>query len=178
MMRSFLLVLGLLALSCGGNGDNPPDPCIEFTPGSGSASGNVTSRVAGGSTCDVIGVDLYVTDVDDVFAADFTVAYDTTVVSFVGFSATGSFLASDGAQVETLVNSSQPGRVVVGMTRLGVTTGIDVVGSRLLARVTFRRETDAGSGFLTYSSEALFDSQTPPQEIPGVQWFGGTFVVN
>jgi hypothetical protein len=176
---SAVAFLALLTLGCGGDDrdPNPPDACMDFTPASGPQPGAVTSREGGGSGCDAVAVDLYVTDVDDVFAAVFTVAYDTTVASYQDLSVAGSLLSSDGAQVVTEVDT-QPGRVVVGISRLGVDSGIDVAGTRLLARLTFRRESNGGNGFLTYSGASLRDSQEPPGAIPGVSWFGGTFVVN
>jgi hypothetical protein len=38
--------------------------------------------------------------------------------------------------------------------------------------------TDNGVSALTFGNNELLDSMTPPQPIPGVQWFGGSFQVN
>lgn len=174
-----LLALSL-GLGCGGEDSAPgsvvpPGTCIEFTPASAPSPGTVVARKNATSSCDVLGVDLVVTDVADIFAVELTVEYDQAVVNYDGVGTSGSLLSSDGAALQ-VIDGGQNGRTSVSISRFSVVSGIDAVGSQLLATLIFRRPGAAGVSNLSVSAAQLFDSDAPPRPI-AAQWFGGTFTV-
>ena len=174
---SLVLALGS---GCGGNDSGPgsvvpPGTCVDFTSAAAPSAGTVVARKNATSSCDVLGVDLVVTDVADIFAVELTVEYDQAVVNYDGVGTSGSLLSSDGAGLQ-VIDGGQGGRTSVSISRFGVVTGIDAVGSQVLATLIFRRPGAAGVSNLTFSGADLFDSDAPPLPI-AVQWFGGTFTV-
>ena len=180
----FAAVAVLLVLSlgpgCGGDDSSPgsvipPGTCVDFTAAAAPAAGTVVARKNPTSSCDVLGIDLVVTDVSDIFAIELTVEYDQAVVSYDGVGTSGSLLSSDGAGLE-VIDGGVGGRTSVSISRFGVVTGVDAVGSHVLATLIFRRPGAAGVSNLTVSSAVLFDSDAPPLPI-AAQWFGGTFTV-
>ena len=179
-----LLGLGLagsllvLAAACGGSSGGAVAGAINFTyaPASGS-SPSVSTELGAGSDSSVAVIEIHVTDVNDVLGAGFTLDFDPNVVGYLDFDVMGSHLASDGEALQPFAQSTRPGQVTVGVTRLAM-TGVDFAGRRLLMRVRFLRTAAAGTSPLAFGSNDLLDSMTPPQPIPGVQWFGGTFQVD
>lgn len=175
-----IALAAILGHGCG-NGDSspgsivPPDTCVEFTPAAASAPGTVAAQKNASSSCGAVGVDLVVTDVADIFAIEVTVAYDPAVVTYEGVSTSGSLLGSDGTSLEVL-DGGQSGLIAVSISRFGVVSGVDAVGSQTLATLLFSRPGDAGVTGLSFSAAALYDGDAPPQPIP-VQWFGGGFTV-
>ena len=171
--------LMLFAASCGGSGGGDggmvSTTCVDFTPATDPGVGKAVARENGGS-CEEILLDLIVTDVDNLFAAEFTVTFNAALLTFQGLDATGSVLSSDGADVEVL---QQPvsGSAVVGISRIDTMTGIDVVGQGKLISIRFRRFGPTGNGAVGFTGTTLLDGQAPPQAVPGIQWFGGTIVV-
>jgi hypothetical protein len=177
---TFLLPL-LLLVSCGGSSSDDNGPpnggaCINFTPSQSPASDTVASREGVPSSCDRIAIELIVTDVNDIFAADFTMSFDSATATYDGYDTSGSILTSDGTQVTALVNQPNNDQLVLSVTRLGgAAGGVDAVGQHRLLRLYFRRRTTAGTANVTYVLGRLFDDQV--QEIQGVTWHGGTLVV-
>lgn len=180
-----LLALALVvpALSCGGSHVatvdpvTPPGVCLDFSPAADPAAGTVVASEGNLTSCDRLVLDLIVTDVSDLFTADFSLSFDPAVLSYTGYSDTGSVLASDGATV-TVFDDEQNGLLEVTITRMGAALGgIDVVGSQLLVRVNFDREVDAGGSSLDFSNERLWNSEWPLELIPGVVWSGGSVTI-
>lgn len=172
---ALLLFMAVLLPSCDGGDGGGAQVCIRFMASSAPASGTVVAREAG-QACTVVTVELVVTDVSDVFSASFVAVFNPGLASYAGLDTGGSFLSSDGTALEVL-EDVQSGRVTVGLTRLGSSTGIDVVGSEVLVKVLFRRVADSGSGILDLQNTKLLGSETPPQEKMGIQWFGGTLLI-
>jgi hypothetical protein len=174
-----MIVAGVM-LGCGGGGDDggtgTMPTCVGFTAASPAASNTVSTRESSGSTCEVARLELVVTDVDDLFGASVTVTFDPAVVSYEGWSTTGSLLESDGADLELLENVDA-GAVKIGVSRFGADTGIDVVGTRLLLTLRFRKATDNGATPLAYTNGKLTGSEPQPQVKPGVTWVGGTLIL-
>jgi hypothetical protein len=186
MRRSRLMLLGLAAFSicvgCGGSdsssgGGTVPNPtCVEFNAAATPESDTVTSRQAINSSCDMLAVDLIVTDVDDLFTADFTFTFDPALVSYQSVSIQLSILGQDGTPLTTISKELAPGEISIAITRLGgAQGGIDAVGEHFMARLFLRRLADSGATSFSYSSARFFDSQV--QVIPGVQWRGGSIVI-
>jgi hypothetical protein len=130
----------------------------------------------GTSTCDMLAIDVMVTDVNDVFASSFTLNYDESLARFEQSSTSGSLLASDGTTVQIL-EDAQTGRVTIGLTRLGVSTGVNAVGTQRLVTLMFSTVADAGDAGITFSNQAILGSETPPVEKTSVAWVGGTLLV-
>ncbi len=172
-----VLLLALLPLGCDDDEGDSGDPCIEFTAAAVPAPQTVTAIGGLGSDCDVAVVDLVVTDVDNLFATSFDLAFDATRVALVTVSTATSVLTSDGAPILRQVTTIGTGQVHVALTRSQVSTGVNVVGGGTLATITFLRAGTGGTSPLTLSNATLLDPGTPPAPIPGIQFRGGTFQI-
>lgn len=169
--------LALSLTACGGSRRAvAPVFVLTYAPDPGAGS-SVTTASGSGSTDNIAVVEIYVTDVLAVLTASFTLEFDPGKVTFLDFNDTGSHLESDGATIQPIVQQTQAGRLTVGLTRLAM-TGIDFNGAQFLMRVRFSRAADSGMSALTFSNADLLDDTAPPQSIPGVQWFGGTFRID
>ena len=178
-LRGLLAWVVVCLAGCGGGGSSPPvvNPiCISFQPGGAADPQTVSVRQAAESTCNMLVVDLVVTDVNDLFAASFTATYDPAIATYAGHSLTNSELTFDGSMVQVL-EADTPPDVALGLTRLAM-TGVDVAGSGILVKLMFQRVADSGNATLTFSMERLLDDQAPPVEIPMITWTGGTMMVN
>ena len=117
-----------------------------------------------------------VTDVDDLFTADFTFTFDPTLISYQSISTNLSILTQDGTPLTTISKELAPGEISIAITRLGgAQGGADAVGEHFMARLFLRRLADSGATSLDFTSARFFDSQV--QVIPGVQWRGGSIVI-
>jgi len=181
--RPTILLLGILiaasaTLACSGGdsaGGVPLDGgCLDLA--AGSPAQDTVSLGKGTSTCDMLAVDVVVTDVNDVFASSFTLNYDASLARFEGSSTTGSLLASDGTTVQVL-EDAQSGSVTIGLTRVGVANGVNANGTRVLVTLMFSTVADAGDAGIAFSNETILGSETPPLDKAGVNWVGGTLVV-
>ena len=173
-----VLLAAVLPLACGGDdgGGTVPTVCLSYGGTTSPATGQVVVREASsGNSCDVRVLEVVVTNLADVFATSFTLTFDSAAVDFQSVSSTATLLASGGATVQVLVDE-QPGTVTVGLTRLGVGTGVGVSGSAVLATVFFRRvAAAAGTTTLGVPAGEVFGSETPPVAKAGLTWSGGTF---
>lgn len=177
--RLLLLPLILLVAACGG-GDNGggnmmPTACIDFTGGATATSGSVIAQKGTGSTCDVVVVDLIVTDVNNLFGMEVILTYDPAVVDYESSSSAGSVLTQGGVVVPVL-ESEVTGQVLIAATRQAA-NGVNVTGSGQLLRLLFRKVGGSGMSAMSYSGNQLFDDQPPPQPIPGISWSSGQLVV-
>ena len=176
---SILTVLLFVSTGCGGSdgsGGAAAAPCLSFVGTQAPAAGRVVARLATGGSCSGRAVEIVVTDVSDVFGAQFTLTFDATKIAYGGASSQGSFLTSGGAQVSIPEDNTGAGTVSVGISRIGAGTGVNVSGSQVLIRLTFA-PLAVGSSSLAISNAILFGSQTPPQPKPGLTWSGGSFTI-
>ena len=148
--------------------------CMAFVPG--PVPGTVSSIGIASGICNLVTIELQVTDVNDLFAAELTVNFDPAIVSFDGLSTAGSILESGGSQLQVLETEVAPGNIQIGVTRLAM-TGVDAVGSRRLLQLTFRSVAVSGMSSVSYSSTDLFGSETPPLPKPGITWTGGALEI-
>jgi hypothetical protein len=171
-----LLALSLLTPGC----NNCDSCCIRFASSTPPAPGSVACVQASESTCELLAVDLIISDVDDLFTVEFTFQFDPEVVNYEGVSVEGSLMSSDGTQITTL-EDAEPGDVTVTISRLGAGFGgIDAEGERFLARLYFSKLTDEGSSALFFSDTLMFaipEGQFFPVLIQGVVWSGGTLLI-
>jgi hypothetical protein len=177
-MAALLFTLALSVITVGCN--NCDSCCIRFASSTPPAPGTVACVQAGESTCELLGVDLIITDVDDLFTVEFTLQFDPAVVNYEGVSTDGSLLGSDGTQITTLENV-QPGEVSITVTRLGAGFGgIDATGQQLLARIYFSKLAEEGTSTLFFADTLMFalpEGQLFPVLIQGVDWSGGTMLI-
>ncbi len=175
-----LTPLAALVIACGSSGTGAvlqPPPNLVFVPASAPMPGAVTTVTGAGSNSDLAIISVEITDVMGVHAASFTLTYNTAVVGFVDFDTAGSHLGSDGTQLQAIVQESQPGTLTVGLTRTG-NAGIDFNGTEPLISIRFSRVAASGTAVLGVANAELLDSNAPPQPIPGIQWFGGSFQID
>ena len=172
----------LPVLSCGGNGSVPasvvpPGVCLDFSAASAPLSATVVAAEGGATTCDRLALELIITDVDDVFGAEFTLAFDPAALSYDGYDESDSILGSDGTDL-VVIENRQSGLIQLTISRLRASSGgMDVAGSQLLIRLDFAREADSGGSQLAFSGERVWDGGVPPGEIPGIDWFGGSVTI-
>ena len=168
----------LLLVACGGGGGGgggtiQPSRCISLSGEGAAAPGTVVLATGSGSTCSRLAVDVIVTGVTDLFAANLVLTVSGGIARYAGASAQGSVLAAGGVtvQVEDVLDG---GQLVVGITRLA-DDGVNVAGSGTLVRLFF---TPAGAGTFTLAlSGTLYGSETPPQGKGGIAFHGATIEV-
>lgn len=183
-MKPKLLCLALaigLIISCsngGGGGGNPiaTPTCVVLLGATAPTSSTVVAQRGAGTTCDVLAVDVIITDVNDVFTVGFDVDFDPALVSWSGISTAGSLLSSDGTPIATPIGGSG-GKRTVGITRLGA-TGVNAVGPQLALTMFFRKVAQSGAAALSFSDTTVHNSQAGgPTLIPGITWYGATLSV-
>lgn len=170
------LLLPLAPLSCHHSDDAV---CLEFSAATAPSPGSVTCREGEDATCELIAVDVIITDVLDMFTVDFAMTFDPVLAVYEGFNADGSILSSDGTDV-TVFEDYDPaqGKITVTMARLGLDSGgIDAIGERFLLRLYFRKLAETGSCPLAFTTTRIFSGVFPPAIIDGLEWSGGTLLI-
>lgn len=130
------IALGVLTLSgCsqGGGGDHEPSPPPPPTPKVLIAPASETLSPGTSFTWTI-----EVLDVGDTFYAAFDLTYDPSVVEYVD-ATEGSFLSqtgSDEISFQITLENGTPGRLTVGLTRLGPIG--EVSGSGMLLTLSFK----------------------------------------
>ena len=127
------LVLAATMLACSSSGDggvagtnNYLNAGAEVTPGTATALEWVDIVEASGtrtSTC--LGIDAH--RAFGVFAGAFTLTYDPVRLRYASFDDSATCLGAASVRLPAQVDASQPGRVIVGVTRsaAATTTGVD-----------------------------------------------------
>jgi hypothetical protein len=161
--------------SAGGNRPNS-NPCTpgspleaRFTPDVVSPPPGSVSMSEGDLCASTITVWVNITGTNDVYAAAFDVQYDPTRIAYVGF-VRGTALEQGGFGVSYAVSPSPPGRLVVGVSRMGPVPGASVFGTQPLIGLTLRVLSPSMSP-LVFSNHSLLNSAL--QTIPGISWSGG-----
>jgi len=169
-----VIVAGAVPGCSGGGSDPIPTACITFEAAAVPAGSTVVARQASGSTCGMLQVELVLTGVTDVQTVEFKVDFDDSVASYEGLSLAGSML---GANVNVF-EDEDPGQVTINLSRFN--SGIDFIPDGTVVRLIFGKATaaDAATGTLSFSDTQIFDSDAPPQEKGGIQWFGGDLQVS
>lgn len=183
-----LASLGIVvALSCGGGssdggttdgGGGSTSLVGSFSASQANPGDNSVAMAEGsGTNGNLVVVEVNVTGTSNLFGAAFDVTYDSSRATFVNWSP-GTVLESGGQSVSYQVSATQPGLVVIGISRTGSQAGgVDVTAAQPAIRLTFR-VTQAGNSTLGFGNASLQDAQSPPQDIPGLSWYGGTLVAN
>jgi len=119
-------------------------------------------------------VDRKISKVPDIFAASLTTAYDSAVALYDSLATSGSVLSCDCAAIEAL-EERQSGQATIELSRKGLATGCDAVGTQRLVRFFFSKVGSSGSSKLTFGSAKLLGSETLPQEKTGIEWVRARF---
>lgn len=140
---------------------------ISFTasqtnPGPNSASLSL-EQISGNR----VTLEVRLTQVTDVFDISFDLVYNGGLLEFSSFQE-GDFFNSDGASTSAQAAEAGPGRLVVGVTRLGAVPGIS--GSGKVISLTFVAQA-AGTTGMNFQRGVLEDSNG--NVIGGVTWNGG-----
>lgn len=170
-------VMLLAACSGGGGGGSSgptaPTPGIRYTSSGSTAADSIVLAEGAGSTATTLRLEVRAQQVTDLFGVGFDVVYPTNVLSFA--SATeGPFLG--GTSTSFQITETTPGRLVVGVTRLGTAGGVS--GSGVLVNLVFGTRGVAGSGAFSFDENRAFTvGRSVAEEIPGVVWVGGSVTV-
>jgi hypothetical protein len=152
--------------------------CLELVNNDIPATGEVSLVWGADSTCDLLELEVYVTDVEDIWSVSFTLDYPDALVQYAGVSFGDSLLREDGNDVLPPVVDPQfeggQASLVVGFTRTNsdVNAGIDAATSTpeqpdasLLLRLLFVRAATAGEGPLEFRN-AVIEQVANPGELP------------
>ena len=154
-----IVLLTVLLTACGGGGGGggptnppPPTPQIIFTPASASPTNAVALSTSAGTDANNLFLDVRATTVQDLFG----VSFDLRVPALLRFTGRtqGTFLSAGGVQTAFQVTENPTGNLVIGLTRLGDTPGVD--GSGLLMTLQFSAST-AGTGAFEIMNGGAFD---------------------
>jgi hypothetical protein len=177
---AIILIAGLLLFvpACGGSTPTTSELCLDFTGDSTATPGAVTAQLSDDSECEAIAVEFIATDIDDVFAFQAHVTYDTDIVYYAGYSTVGSVLESDGADVAVIIRSGDTdGELIIGATRVS-DVSVDADGSQMVMKLLFAPYSlTAASGDLTIDQPCLLGNGEPPMPKNGVACSGGTLRV-
>ena len=167
-----LLVLGLACGSDGGDGGSPvgPPSGISFQPSSVPGTNSLALGTEAGSTTQLLRLELRAQNMTNVYGLSFDLLYPSQLLSFTA-STEGSFLG--GTQTTMQVEERTPGRLVVGISRLGNVPGAN--GSGVVMTLEFMSQSVAGNGAIQFQSNTAFAANGAP--IGGVAWGGGTVTV-
>ena len=185
-LAALLAALGLAAAAvaaCGGGGGGgggggptppppppQPQPAINFTGDSVAAPAVRLVRGAG-SSATVLELEVRADQLPAVYALAFDLTYPSAALSFDAF-AEGGFLDGNGVETSLQVAEPNPGRLVIGHSRLGE-VGV-IAGSGLLMTLRFDAA-GAGTGEIAFERNQLFDQRGV--EVRGASWAGGTVEV-
>jgi hypothetical protein len=197
-----LLLLAPLIACAGGGGDDSSNPLGGGSGSSSSGSGDdAVNDVLPSTTLSVtfvadVGVTSdgmvwmaeseadaeYVTikvntrGTDDVYSAGFDVDYSSADAEFVNWSP-GNLLERNEHDVIYQV-SEQPGKVIVGASRVSSAPGADIGGPKTIIYLTFR-SLRPGSTSVSFDNASLLRPATGgPETIEGLTWLGGRFDAN
>ena len=178
-MGSALLVLALLgAPACGGGGGSaagtggsPSPVSASFVPDQPSPGANTFAMLQGAKNNDIVNVYVTITDTSGVYGAALEVVFDTADAAYLGFTHGAAFEQGGNTPNYTVDGTSNPGRIVIAVSRTGPTS-TNIVGSKAMLTLQFRVK-KTGTFPVTYENSAIYDAQNPPQPLGGIAWFAG-----
>lgn len=167
LRTAFLFGLMMIFLTGCPNGGGSNKPTVQVVVP--SAAGSVASGNPFTVTIDV-------KNVGQTFYAAFDVIYDETVIQFVD-ATEGGFLNRDGADgtfFDASLENGQPGRLAVGMTRVGPAGTVS--GSGTLLTLTFKGITPGTSAIGFSDPKALRNDANADVEVKS--WVDGEITVD
>ncbi len=176
MRRASVVVLcGLLLAAChhGGGGGDGAAPALRCSGTIATAQDLVRFDCPATSGSPMaVRVLIGPTTSMDVYGIKFDVVFDPAVLAFDGPAIEGNFLNQDGnpTVVEAGVQPSEPGRLVVSVSRLGLAGGVGVaIGEKTVVTLPFMGVA-SGSTMLTFENDEAVDSTRTP--IAAIQFSG------
>ncbi|MEP7009276.1 MAG: cohesin domain-containing protein [Acidobacteriota bacterium] len=156
---SLVAIAAVFALTaCGGGGGGgptsppPPTPQIIFSPAGTNPMNAVSLQEGVGTDANNLFLDVRATSVQELYGLSFDLKVPT-LLRFTGRTQ-GTFLSAGGVQTAFQVTENPPGNLVVGLTRLGGTEGVD--GSGVLMTLQFSAST-AGTGAFEFANSTAVD---------------------
>ena len=133
----------------------------DIDPTSGLSSLALVADFTDVSVGDTVEVKVQVDDVEDLYGIALDVVYPSDVVRFVSCEG-GAFLGQDGLETNEAfaLENGEEGRLVVGLSRIGATEGVN--GGGVVALCWFEVYADATPATLQIENPALLDSRTRP----------------
>lgn len=181
---TFLSLLAVIILTaCGGGGGDgdavPPDPTgggssligAGFTGAVANPGANTVSMSRRSVSGNMVTVNVNVTDTNDVYGASFDVTYDSSFADYVSWTG-GTLLEEGGHSPYYNVYEATPGRIVVVASRSGSVPAVDVTGTTVLIRLTFRVNS-TGASAVGFENAHLSNASVPPDNLIGITWEGG-----
>lgn len=171
-------VVALAALACGGGGGGrgggstpptQPPASILYTADGSSADATLALVEGTGSSPTQLRLDLNAQQATGLYGVAFDLLFPSGVLTYVSASQ-GPFLGS-GTSLQ--VSTDTPGRLVVGLTKLGAVQGVS--GSGTLLTLEFRAVGVSGNGAFSFINNNAFDNKA--KVISGVTWSGGAVTV-
>lgn len=181
-LRSALIGAIATLTACGGGGGSSNGGVIDPSPSPLTAAFQAdqvapnSSQVAmleGSKSGDVVTVKVTVTGVSGIYGAAFEVSYDSNNAAYVNYSP-GSLFEQGGQTPNYTVSTPSPGRVVVGISRVGSVTTTGAGTTATAVNLTFRVKNSGSSRLDFEGGAALLDGQIPNQPLAGISWFGGS----
>jgi hypothetical protein len=177
-----VLLLGLCATGCGGDGDDDlPNPVSQFNCSAPDAViADQISMDCPSSTMGLIPISVTIggpTTSGDIFGIKFDLVFDPLVLSFSSPALEGTFLDKDGAATifQADVSPQDPGRLVVAITRQGNVAGVGATPpSELILGASFIGVA-SGTTDLAFENVEVVDSSLSP--ISSIQ-FGGPLSIS
>jgi len=180
-MRTGRISIAALAVfaACGGgggggsSGPTAPPPGIRYSSAGSTAGNSIVLAEGAGTTVTSLRLEVRAQNFTDLFGTGFDLLYPTNVLTFTS-AAEGTFLS--GASTSFQVRETSPGRLVIGLTRLGSAGGVS--GTGVLATLVFTSVGVNGSGSFTFDENKAFTiGRSIAEEIEGVVWVGGSVTV-
>jgi hypothetical protein len=175
-LTRFALLVLVASAGCsggggGGGGPTSPPPGIAFTPTGSTAANAVVLQQGAESTATRLRVEVRAERFDAaLYAVAFDLVFPGDLLGYAGVTE-GTFLG--GTPTSLQVAESTPGRLVVGLSRLGPAGGS--TGSGLLMTLDFSAKGVAGSGSFRFDREVAFDPAG--RSISPTSWAGGSVTV-
>ncbi len=174
-------VLGLVlsALACGGGSNNGgggggggtgTTPLV-FTSTGASGANTVTLAQGAGTTNTTLVVDVRANNIGGFYGTAFDLSFPSNLLQLTG-STEGTFVNAGGIETSFRAVQTQPGLLVVGLTRLGSVEGAS--GSGTLAQLTFATQGN-GLGSFSFRNNLVYGSDGRP--ILAVAWGAATVQV-
>ena len=174
-----LLMALVTAPACGGGGGgsdsgigpSPTPLSASFVPDQPTPGAKTVSMLQASKSNDVVNVYVSLTETSGVYGTAFEVAFDPSGATFLGFTHGAALEVGGNNPNYTVDGTSNPGRVVVGVSRNNQTT-TNIVGSKAILVLKFRVKV-VGAFPVTLQNGVVYDGQVPPRPITSIQWFAG-----
>ncbi len=147
-----------------------------FVPEVDSPTSGSVTMIESSSSGGEVTIAVVVTDVDNFFGADLTLVFDPARVEF-RTATPGTALGSPATGPALLVNSDEPGSLVIAASRSAAVGTLDIAGTLALVHVTFRPLAvgDSGIDFDADATPSLLGGPSIPIALIGIgPWSGGT----